>query len=59
MGANEAAIARRIPQYFSAWTAVSRELPTPLPWPETMTSKPPFMSAPSPNSRSPFTIRPA
>ncbi len=30
MGANEAATARRIPDHFSACTAVSREEPTPL-----------------------------
>jgi hypothetical protein len=30
MGAKEAAMAMRIPDHFSAWTAVSREEPTPL-----------------------------
>ena len=30
MGANEAAIAMRMPDHFSACTAVSREEPTPL-----------------------------
>ncbi len=30
MGANEAAMAMRMPDHFSACTAVSRELPTPL-----------------------------
>ena len=37
----------------------SRELPTPLRCPETMTSKPPFMSDPSGNRRSPSTVMPA
>ena len=30
IGAKEAATAMRMPHHFSAWTAVSRELPTPF-----------------------------
>jgi hypothetical protein len=52
MGANEAAIAMRMPDHFSACTAVSRDEPTPLRKPETMTSKLPAMREPSGNSLS-------
>ena len=41
-----------MPDHFSACTAVSREDPTPLRYPETITSKLPFISAPSGKSRS-------
>ena len=59
IGANDAAMAMRMPLHFSACTAVSRELPTPLRLPETMTSKLPSASAPSAKSFSPSTMRPA
>ena len=59
IGAKEAAIAIRIPDHFSACTAVSREEPTPLRYPETITSKPPAMSEPSGNRRSPPMVIPA
>ena len=59
MGAKEAAMAMRMPDHFSACTAVSRELPTPLRKPETMTSKLPSIRASRSNRRLPSTIRPA
>ena len=59
IGAKDAAIAIRMPEYASHCAAVSRELPTPLRYPETMTSKPPRSSASCGISRSPSTISPA
>ena len=59
MGANDAAITSSMPHHFSHWGAVSRELPVPLRWPDTITWKLPSISARSPNTRCPSFIRPA
>ena len=59
IGANEAAITMLIPAQRSHCAAVSLEDPVPFRWPETMTSKLPFLSAFSLNTRNPLCMRPA
>ena len=59
IGANDAAIAMRMPQYFSHCAAVSRELPVPLRNPETITSKLPSRSARAGTRRLPSAMSPA
>jgi hypothetical protein len=59
IGAKDAAIAIRMPDHFSAWTAVSREEPTPLRKPETITSKLPLRRVSSGKSLSLPIVMPA
>ncbi len=59
IGANELAIASRLPLNTSACAACSRELPTPFCAPDTMTSKPPAASASDGIKRWPLITSPA